>query len=598
MRFGVLGVACAAALALPAAAAGAVTPFGKLTCVPTEGVRFCEGSVATRVPTFDGVPLDVNVTLPAKRSKNLPLVIQLHGWAGSKSGLGSSKEWAEDGYAVLNYTARGFGQSCGSVASRTADPDGCARGWVHLADSRYEARDSQYLAGLLADQGIVAPRRIGVTGGSYGGGQSLTLATLRDRVRLRNGKYVPWRSPKGKRMEIAAAAPQIPWSDLVASLTPNGGTLDTEVTGPFDDLSPVGIMKLSYQNILYGSGMATGFYAPEGRGPERRPDRMVRGRERRRAVRLEPLRARAVARDRPLPLGVLPEDERAARAHADLERLHGRPVPGRRGRALREQGAGRSTRTRASSQFHFDYGHPRGQGKEADTARLSKRTHALVRPLREGRAGEGAARRRGAHPDLPARRAVGRPLPRLELGRAQPAARCATRRRGARTVLSSSGSQAVSRAIDPITGQGACASTPAADEAGTASYRLPAAPGSGYTLLGSPAVSARFAVTGRDPALAIAALGRGPRRRHPDARGPRACYGPRKGSRQVFQLHPNGWRFAAGHVPKLELVGRDSPYGRPSNFDWSIQVSDLELRLPVHDKPGGAVKKPKRPFER
>ena len=31
-------------------------------------------------------------------------IIQLHGWAGSKSGLGSSKEWAEDGYAVLNYT--------------------------------------------------------------------------------------------------------------------------------------------------------------------------------------------------------------------------------------------------------------------------------------------------------------------------------------------------------------------------------------------------------------------------------------------------------------------------------------------------------------
>jgi hypothetical protein len=45
-------------------------------------------------------------------------------------------------------------------------------------------------------------------------------------------------------------------------------------------------------------------------------------------------------------------------------------------------------------------------------------------------------------------------------------------------------------------------------------------------------------------------------------------------------------------------VGRDSPYGRPSNFDWSISVSDLELRLPVHDKPGGVVKKPKRAFER
>ena len=125
-------------------------------------------------------------------------------------------------------------------------------------DSRYEARDTQYLAGLLADQGLVAPRKIGVTGASYGGGQSLILGTLRDRVRLRNGKYVQWRSPKGKRMEIAAAVPVVPWSDLVHSLTPNGGTLDTELTSTTDDLSPLGIMKLSYQNGLYASGMATG----------------------------------------------------------------------------------------------------------------------------------------------------------------------------------------------------------------------------------------------------------------------------------------------------------------------------------------------------
>ena len=100
---------------------------------PPRACASAKGSIANRVPTFDGVPIDANVTLPATRSRNLPLVIQLHGWAGSKSGLGSSKEWAEDGYAVLNYSARGFGDSCGSLASRTADPSGCARGWVHLA---------------------------------------------------------------------------------------------------------------------------------------------------------------------------------------------------------------------------------------------------------------------------------------------------------------------------------------------------------------------------------------------------------------------------------------------------------------------------------
>ena len=78
MQARAIGAACAAAaaLALPGVAmAGgtdAVKPFGKLTCVPTEGVRFCEGSVATRVATFDGVPLDVNVTLPATRVAEPP----------------------------------------------------------------------------------------------------------------------------------------------------------------------------------------------------------------------------------------------------------------------------------------------------------------------------------------------------------------------------------------------------------------------------------------------------------------------------------------------------------------------------------------------
>ena len=37
------------------------------------------------------------------------------------------------------------------------------------------------------------------------------------------------------------------------------------------------------------------------------------------------------------------------------------------------------------------------------------------------------------------------------------------------------------------------------------------------------------------------------------------------GGRQVFQLHPGAWHFAAGHIPKLELLGQDAPYARASN---------------------------------
>jgi pimeloyl-ACP methyl ester carboxylesterase len=185
-----------------------------------------------------------------------------HGWGGSKFGLADMRPWAERGYAVLAFSARGFGDSCGSGSSRLADPDGCAKGWVHLDDVRYEARDVQQLAGLLADERIVDPRRIGVPGISYGGGVSLELAALRDRIMLPDGTRAPWRSPGGLPMRIAAAVPQIPWSDLVYSLEPNGRTLDYTITGPTEDLRPIGVAKQSWLAGLFGLGAATGFYAP------------------------------------------------------------------------------------------------------------------------------------------------------------------------------------------------------------------------------------------------------------------------------------------------------------------------------------------------
>lgn len=42
----------------------------------------------------------------------------------------------------------------------------CAHGYVHLDDYRYEARDVQYAVGLLVDEGLVDPNRIGATGES------------------------------------------------------------------------------------------------------------------------------------------------------------------------------------------------------------------------------------------------------------------------------------------------------------------------------------------------------------------------------------------------------------------------------------------------
>lgn len=169
---------------------------------------------------------------------------------------------------MLAPSARGFGDSCGSQASRDADSNGCASGWVRLDDIRYEVRDIQYMAGLLADEGIVDPQKIGVSGASYGGGVSLEAAMLKDRIADTDGTLKPWTSPNGKPMRIAAAAPLIPWSDLIYALTPNGATLDYLINGANTDPIPIGVSKDSYSNNLFASGQASGFYAPPGADPQ------------------------------------------------------------------------------------------------------------------------------------------------------------------------------------------------------------------------------------------------------------------------------------------------------------------------------------------
>ena len=69
------------ALAMVAAApARAATPLGLTSCGPAQGVWQCSG-LAT---TWDGVPLDTTVTLPAAGGAHLPLVVEIHGFGNSK----------------------------------------------------------------------------------------------------------------------------------------------------------------------------------------------------------------------------------------------------------------------------------------------------------------------------------------------------------------------------------------------------------------------------------------------------------------------------------------------------------------------------------
>ena len=66
-------------------------------------------------------------------------------------------------------------------------------------------------------------------------------------------------------------------------------------------------------------------------------------------------------------------------------------------------------------------------------------------------------------------------------------------------------------------------------------------------------------------------------------------------TKQVFQIHPQAWNVAAGHVVKLELLAQDSTYARNSSTPQSIKVKNLELRLPTIEPPGsdgGLVQSP------
>ncbi len=266
LLFAVVAIAFFGLLAGRAGAQQVSSVLGIPCTTQADGVQACIGDTAHRVKSWDGVPLDVNIYLPpASEHGPFPLVAYHHGYGGNKNGAGADPALALSGYAVMSYSARGFGESCGSAASRAADPSGCAKGWIHLDDARFEARDTQTLAGRLADLKLVKPRRIGVTGISYGAGVSFILAALRNRIELPDGTFKRWRSPHGKRMRIAAAAPQWGWSDLAASLMPNGNSLDYLVDNPYG--SRIGVAK-QYQGLLYAVGAGSGYYAPVGVDPD------------------------------------------------------------------------------------------------------------------------------------------------------------------------------------------------------------------------------------------------------------------------------------------------------------------------------------------
>ena len=191
-----------------------------------------------------------------------------HGWGGSKitPSNSASQRWLKLGYAVFSISDRGWGSSCGGALHRTLKAPPCELGYIHLMARDYEVRDVQTLLGKLADEGVIDPQKIAATGGSYGGGMSLQLGSLKDRVELTNHTLIPWESPLGKPMKIAATAPEYPWSDLAQALQPNGSNLDyvaeSTYSGPLKN-HRFGIEKNNWNGTLFLAGSLLGYLLPE-----------------------------------------------------------------------------------------------------------------------------------------------------------------------------------------------------------------------------------------------------------------------------------------------------------------------------------------------
>lgn len=587
------------------AAAAAATPLGLTNCGPAQGVYVCSGLVST----WDGVPLDTTVTLPSAAAVRQPLVVEIHGFGNSKyeyldpastAYTDNAFGWARRGYAVLTYTARGLWGSCGTPEARLASPAACARGYIHLADVRYEVRDTQQLIGRLVDEGFAKARRIGVTGDSYGGGQTFMLAALRNRVMLPDGGLVPWRSPAGTKLRIAAAAPVIPWTDLIYAIAPNGRTLTHTITPRGADSTPVGVFKSSFANGIFAAaqfatgpgqpvgepfvpGRPMGFLAPAGLDPEADVASWV---------------ATADAGE--------PYTGAAARAIVDrLERYHSayyldashRPAPlfvasGFTDdlfpvtEALRfaNRTAKRFPRLPLSMLF-ADFGHQRAANKPPERNRLIAAIRAwfryqLLRKGRRPRNGVTAFTQTCPKSTPAAGPFFARSFARLARGEVRFASVAH------QTIASSGGDPAVGNAIDPVAGGGdGCVTVPADSSSGAATYTIPTRRERGYTLLGAPTIAANLRVDGA-PEDEAQVAGRlwdvAPNGRQTLVT--RGFYRPQAG-RNVWQLHPAGWKFVSGHDAKLELLGNDAPYGRPSNGSFEVEVGGLRLRLPVRQRP-------------
>jgi predicted acyl esterase len=578
------------------------------TAGPTLGQRHCGAATGTLTPTWDGTPIDVSVTFPPATGadNNYPVIGVFHGWAGSKITPTSSttQRWVQQGYAVFSMTDRGFFASCGILVP--VKPPSCANGYIHLLHNEYEVRDAQYLLGRLADQGLIDPQRIGATGGSYGGGMAAQLGALKDRTMLTDGSLIQWRSPAGNiPMKIAATAPEFTWTDLAQSLQPNGSSLDYVADAPYKGMQNdhrFGIQKQNWTTALFAGGQQAGFYAPTPPGDPKAN-----------LISWNNANSTGGPYD-----GVAAVNEQMAELpnhSAYYTDMSEPPAPALFSNGwnddlfpvdenIRYYNKVRSAYPNAAIKLiDLDFGHTPNRaasvtGANPDVLALLAAENAWMNYYVRGVGGEPA----GAHGGVDIYTSV---CPINSGGAHYSADNWASLAPGEIRLVSpdpqtiaapgtAPSNAFVGTSASPVT---VCSTQAAGDNASDATYKTDPAPAGGYTVAGSPTVIAEFNTIGANDMIAARLYDVDP------ADGQRlvgrALYRPTHVgdgfAKQVFQVHPQAWKVVAGHYLKLELATRDDnaavgalSYARLATGRNSIQVRNLELRIPTIDPPGSA----------
>lgn len=585
------------ALALPgAASASPDAPFGH-ACTAQNGVRFCPtASDDQRVASFDGLPIDVDVTLPVGGTAPYPTIVMLHGYGQSKTDFEETSPegdnshnyhynnvwYAQNGFAVVNASSRGFGRSCGVADSRTAPA--CDRGWVHpVADQRFELRDVQHLLGLLVDEGVTNPDAIGATGTSMGGGASMQLAFLENRVRNMDGTFSPWTSPAGKPIRLQAAYPRWGYSDLAYSLVPNGRALDYAIPTSPESRNPIGVAKSSVLNIL-AAGTNLGFPAPEGADPTADITawlKLVNAGEPYGAAARDLVSqvttfksATGIPGTTTVPLLIMMGWTDPV--FPAIEALR----PYNRLRAATDDTA--DVTLQLGDVGHFTAGNPIEQYREFNDRALPFWERHLKGQGPAPPLGRVTAFLQGC----PKGSAGSSPIDASSYQRLARGAMVLTKTRG--RVTSKGGSDVSAAAADPVKNADRCKRVQGGAKTGTTvlARRSP-----GFTMIGLPRVTAAVEAKGRFPHIeAILWEVTGPRARR---RQQVVDFGvfrlnANHRGRILFQLHGNGYRFAKGSEIKLELRGRTPNLYRPSNKSFRIELEDIAFEIPTRDKPSAS----------